>query len=96
MYTKSEETQCSDCIHLEVCSLKKEFLTVQNAVNNLTVSLGNRTMKDLRDFNWIKRVNLECTYFAPKRSSTVFRTEANQACGTALCASEGKFMEDPT
>ncbi len=67
MYTVCEETLCTRCDHREVCSLTKEFLAAQNAVDKLTVGLGDRTMKDLRAFDWIKRVKLECIHFADQK-----------------------------
>lgn len=60
----AEETQCTHCAHREVCSLTKDFLTAQDAVNKVAVGLGGGAMKYLRDFDWIKRVKLECVHFA--------------------------------
>jgi hypothetical protein len=63
MYGYSEKTQCSSCEHCKVCSFKEQFQKAQNAVDKVTVSLGDRSLKYLRDFDWIKKVELECTYF---------------------------------
>lgn len=62
-----KETLCSHCDHLQVCSLKKEFVAAQQAVDTVSVSLGDRTMKNLRDFDWIKPVALDCIHFIQKR-----------------------------
>lgn len=67
MYNGLKETLCSHCDHLQICSLKKEFIAAQQAVDNVCVSLGDRTMKDLRDFDWIKAVKLECIHFVKRR-----------------------------
>lgn len=88
-----KETLCSHCDHLQVCSLKKEFIAAQQAVDNVCVSLGDRTMKDLRNFDWIKPVTLECIHFAKKRPTARDISSQNSASGIALCAGEGKFME---
>lgn len=82
MYTGAKETLCTNCDHREVCSLTKEFLAAQQAVDNLTVSLGDRTMKDLRDFSWIKAVSLECVHFTEKRPKM-------RAASEAACAARG-------
>ncbi len=99
MYSDSEETQCTHCDHLKVCSLKEQFMAAQNAVDRVTVGLGDRTIKNLKDFDWIKRVKLECKHFSAKRPTPRDISAKNQARGVAIYASEaleGKFMEDPT
>ena len=97
MHGGVEETQCTHCDHLQVCSPKEQFIAAQNAVNRLTVNLGDQTMKDLRDFGWIKKVKLECEHFAAKRPTQRDISTENQARGTLPYPSEGgKFMEDPT
>ncbi len=63
MHSGVKETLCSHCGHLQVCSLKEQFLKAQNAVNEVTVGLGDRGIKYLRDFDWIKPVTLECVHF---------------------------------
>ncbi len=95
MYIGCEETQCTHCGHLQVCSFKEQFLKAQKAVNEVTVGVGDRGIKYLRDFDWIKRVKLECKYFVAKRQTTLDTSAENQASGIAPCTSEGKFMEDP-
>lgn len=68
LYSGTEETMCTTCAHREVCSLTKEFIAAQNAVNDLTVHFDDdggprAVMKNLRDFKWIKRVKLECSHY---------------------------------
>mgnify|MGYP001060930164 CR=1 FL=1 len=69
MYGGVKETCCSHCDHLQVCSLKKEFQAAQKAVDDVCVSLGDRKMKNLRDFDWIKPVELTCIHFTEKKST---------------------------
>ena len=82
MYSGVKETQCSHCDHSQVCSLKKEFIAAQQAVDNVCVSLGDRTMKDLRNFDWIKPVALECIHFAKRRPTMRDGLTTNQACSS--------------
>ena len=84
MYSGVKETLCSHCGHLQVCSLKKEFIAAQQAVDNVCVSLGNRTMKDLRDFDWIKPVAREWGHFAKRQPTARDISAQYQACGSAL------------
>lgn len=79
MHSGVKETLCSHCGHLQVCSLKKEFIAAQQAVDNVCVSLGDRAMKDLRDFDCIKPVKLECIHFAAKQPTQRDISDQNQA-----------------
>lgn len=82
-----KETQCSHCDHLQVCSYKEQFLAAQKAVDDVCVSLGDRKMKNLRDFDWIKPVMLECIYFSKKKPTRREDAEANCARSAAYEAS---------
>lgn len=62
----AKETRCTHCEHLPVCSLKEQFLAAQQAVDSLQVSLGDRTIQNLCNFDWIKPVELECVHFSRK------------------------------
>lgn len=77
-----EETFCSNCIHREVCSLTKEFLAAQNAVNDLMVHLEDRKSIRLRDIKWIKRVMLECVHYIQKRSTRDNHLAKDVNCST--------------
>lgn len=70
MYSGVQETMCSRCSHLQVCSLKEQFLNAQKAVDDVMVTVGERAAKRLRDFDWIKRVKLECAHFIPQASTS--------------------------
>lgn len=94
MYSGCEETQCTHCDHLQVCSLKEQFLKAQNAVNEVTVGVGDRGIKYLRDFDWIKRVKLECVHFA-KKQPVMRDISAQNRDGATSQDSGGRFMEDP-
>ena len=61
-----KETACSSCAHLEVCSLRNEFLKAQSAVDDVIVHLTNGSMKKLRDYNWITTPDLRCKHYMKK------------------------------
>jgi len=100
MHSGVKETLCSHCGHLQVCSLKKKFIAAQQAVDNVCVSLGDHAMKDLRDFDWIKPVKLECIHFAAKqptqRDISIAKELYEDSKTRRDVLLEGKFMEDPT
>lgn len=86
-----KETHCN---HLQVCFLKAQFLAAQKAVDEVTVSTGDRSFISLRDISWIRPVSLECSYFSGKMP--VMRDVAQSATLAAERASALRFMEDPT
>lgn len=61
--TGCKETACTSCDHREVCKLKAEFLKAQETVDGIMVHLASDCMKKLRDFDYIKRVELRCTHW---------------------------------
>lgn len=89
MYNGVEEFLCTHCSHREVCSLKNQFLAAQSAVNEVMVHYGDNAMKRLRDFDWIKRVKLECTHFIAKQT---IRNETSSKVGGIIAP---RFTEDP-
>lgn len=64
----AKETRCTNCEHRKVCSFKEQFLNAQKVVDEVTVRTGDKSVKYLRDFDWIKRVELECVHFIPMKS----------------------------
>lgn len=58
-----KETQCTHCIHKDICSKKEDFLRAQKAVDNTFVGLGDNSGIYLRDITWIEPVNLSCKHF---------------------------------
>ena len=89
-----KETQCTHCNHLQICSFKAQFLAAQKAVDEVTVSTGDRSFISLRDISWIRPVSLECSYFS--RKMPVMRDVAQSATLAAERASALRFMDDPT
>lgn len=61
--TGCKETQCTHCIHREVCSKKEDFLKAQEAVDNTFIGLGDKGGIYLRDIIWIHPVDLSCAHF---------------------------------
>lgn len=72
-----KETQCSTCIHLNICSVKVKFLDAQRAVDELVVSSdlpgGKTGMVKLRDIGFIQPVNLKCIHYMPQKVTTFTR-----------------------
>lgn len=68
MHGGVKETRCTNCEHRKVCSFKEHFLSAQKAVDEVAVHTGDKSIKYLRDFDWIKRVELECVHFIPTKS----------------------------
>ena len=62
--TGVKETQCTRCIHREVCSFKKDFLLAQEVVDNTVYKLdidGNGVY--IGDIPFIYPVELKCKYY---------------------------------
>ena len=57
------ETQCTRCIHREVCSFKNDFLKAQESVHKTVVSLHDCTEINLCDIPFIYLVELQCKYY---------------------------------
>lgn len=55
---------CETCIHNVVCSNKEDFKAVQDAIDNLSIPLGDKRLKRLTDFDWINSVRINCKYYA--------------------------------
>lgn len=70
MYPCLEGTMCANCSHRDVCSLKDQFIAAQKAVDEVSVTLGRdgnkMSFKRLRDYDWIKKVKLDCIHFISK------------------------------
>ena len=58
-----KETQCTHCVHREVCSKRDDFLKAQKAVDDLYVPLDGSRGINLRDLKWIKPVTLQCGHY---------------------------------
>ena len=68
-----KETQCSSCIHLDICSVKVKFLDAQRAVDELIVynKLPDRKTGAVRlyDIGFIQPVNLKCIHYMPIKTT---------------------------
>ncbi len=95
MYDETKETLCNCCEHGKVCAFKAQLIAAQQAVDNICVHIGVHTMKDLRDFDWIKPVRLECIHFIKQRPTARDISKENSARGIIGEHMRG-FMEDPT
>lgn len=69
-YSTLNKNNCTICAHYEVCSKKETYKQAQEAVDRVSVTLGENSdgvmMTDLRNIDWIKPVVLECTHFLTK------------------------------
>ena len=57
------ETQCTNCIHKEICVYKEQYLRAQEAVNKTFVATDDMEGVYLRDIKWIQPVKLSCVHF---------------------------------
>lgn len=67
----TKETLCTTCAHREVCKLTEEFLNAQKAVDDTLVGLGGGRTKRLRDFDWIRTVDLRCKHYFQRMEVTL-------------------------
>lgn len=71
----NKETACSNCIHLQVCSYKKDLLAAQEVIDGISLILPREetAMREvkLRDIRWINPVKLECIYYAPSDQPSI-------------------------
>ena len=70
-----KETQCSSCIHLDICSVKVKFLDAHRSVYELIVHSdlpgGKQGMVKLRDIGFIKPVELKRIHYVPRKTFAV-------------------------
>lgn len=66
-YLTINKNNCTICAHYEVCSKKETYKKAQEAVDRVSVTLGESSdgivTMDLRNIDWIKSVVLECSHF---------------------------------
>lgn len=65
-----KETQCTHCLHKDVCSLKQDFLAAQEAVDGVIIDVA--TGKKLIDVDWIYKPCLKCTHYVFERGNGNF------------------------
>ncbi len=60
------KVNCDSCVHKEVCSHKKGFETVVNAISNTTVNdyRDNKTvMVPLENYEFIRDISISCKFY---------------------------------
>lgn len=63
MYNNEVKVPCERCDHAKVCMFKDQFMAAQKEVNTCSILIGENSMKYLKDFEWIKPVELVCIHF---------------------------------
>lgn len=70
-----KETQCSNCAHILVCSMKDKFLDAQRAVDTLEVHIHTPgaavEIVKLHDIGFIQPVELKCIHYLPKKTTLI-------------------------
>lgn len=62
-----KETLCTNCMHRQVCTYKEQFLSVQEAVDNLTVEIGDDSV-NVQNVSWLKPIKLDCRHYQYKHT----------------------------
>ena len=86
-----KETLCTSCVHREVCSKKEAYLAAQTAVDNIQVSVADKTFIDLRLMTWIKPVQLQCVHHMTR--STFFGFADSTSSTAKHSVLDGVFTE---
>lgn len=71
-----KETECTHCIHKEVCFFKQEFLEAQEAVDKTYVSKPssdgeNVGMIRIQDLKFIKPILLHCVHYCEENKNEI-------------------------
>lgn len=61
--TNCKETQCTRCIHREVCALKEDFLAACDATWGFTYTRKDGGMMRIVDTPFISPIELQCKYY---------------------------------
>lgn len=64
-------TACAQCIHVDVCEHKGEYLKAVQALNDMFVPVNHNARVKLQDLKFILPVKLVCAHYLT--SSTVMR-----------------------
>lgn len=59
----AKESLCTRCAHREVCSLKEQFLIVQEAIDTVMIGFSDKSIVYIRDIPWIKPIELKCIHY---------------------------------
>ena len=65
-----KETLCSKCAHRCVCSHVEEFMIIQEAVDNLTITTpeGIENVK-VSELPWVKAIEPQCVFYSRNESA---------------------------
>lgn len=70
-----KETECTHCIHKEVCFLKQDFLKAQEAVDNTYISKScadeKTGMIEIRSLKFIKPILLHCIHYCKENKNEI-------------------------
>ena len=60
---------CNECVHRNVCTYKYDYLLVLDSIFNKVIELpcsdnGEISYKNIKDFNFITDIKIECKYFS--------------------------------
>lgn len=64
-----KETQCTRCVHKDVCAYKFDYLDILKAVENARVSVikentnGGFSSKKVADYDFISGISVGCRYY---------------------------------
>ena len=64
-----KETQCTRCVHKDVCAYKFDYLNILKAVENARVSVvketpdGGFSSKKVIDYDFISGISVGCRYY---------------------------------
>ena len=64
-----KETQCTRCVHKDVCAYKLDYLNILKAVENARVSVikentdGGFSSKKVTDYDFISGISVGCCYY---------------------------------
>lgn len=59
----NNELKCDTCVHADICMYKKQFECAQHAADNLTISMDDRSMVNIKNVDFILPIQLSCKYY---------------------------------
>lgn len=74
MSNEARETQCTHCIHREVCLHKQDFLDICSAVYAAKVHKettdGKHSMRNIFDYDCLSRIDVFCRHYERRMPNT--------------------------
>ena len=65
--TRVKKTLCALCAHKEVCTHKKDFLDIIEAIENASITRdapdGKITLKKVIDYDFVSEISVGCKYY---------------------------------